>query len=233
MARWVRALAAQARVAEVRCQSPSSKQGPAHWAATEWKQEGDWPSRTASSREHASSGFSKEVLPQRNKAKSEKKIPTPLASMCSLCCVHTHHSSNKSLDGDILYGWTKFFPEGTRLFTWKSQFRVPRELLAEDTPVAHKQYALLPLLTVVSRTVRPCCWRLHILSLQDKEKLKCTKLACFQNVRRCYAGNWKRVVFNSPNQLRPRMLRCSSTADIYLVVQRHADMTITGVSGCF
>lgn len=38
MARWVRALAAQARVAEVRCQSPSSKQGPAHWAAAEWRQ---------------------------------------------------------------------------------------------------------------------------------------------------------------------------------------------------
>lgn len=38
MARWVRALAAQARVAEVRCQSPSNKQGPAHWAAAEWRQ---------------------------------------------------------------------------------------------------------------------------------------------------------------------------------------------------
>ena len=38
MAQWVRALAAQARVAEVRCQSLSNKQDPAHSAATEMRQ---------------------------------------------------------------------------------------------------------------------------------------------------------------------------------------------------
>lgn len=152
MAWWVRALAAQARVVEVRCQSPSNKQGPAHSAAAELRQV-----ETGGGLAHPDCQLKRTCklqVQQRGfapkKQGNSEKTPTPWASTCSRYAAHTHTHITAATEV-----WMEIFCMGGQSssqkthvwFTWKSQFRVFRELLTEETPMAHKQLTLLPLLS--------------------------------------------------------------------------------------
>lgn len=156
MARWVRALAAQARVAEVRCQSPSSKQGPAHSRQVETG--GGLAQMDCQLKRTCKLWVQQRGFAPKKQYKSEKKIPTPLASMCSCYAAHIHITA-------AIKVWMEIFCMGGPSSSQKAHVYL-HENPSSGFPVScwsrrllwlTKQYTLLPLLTVASRTVRPCC----------------------------------------------------------------------------